>query len=214
MGPVLVRSKHVIGKCPQRRFEARSRKATFWRRYKSHMQPMVLEYAHQHLPWKSPSFVGKYSIHGYTWSIWECYFVAILPHKCWRKQRWLDDIIPSTNSKKKVWLGWWDYHTISTVEHQNNIENQQHAWNHESNLSIFPNIISPVNHHFHWLDHVKSQFLQNSTSCCPGSKKHHYRAIVLVRFAHFDWKSKLGLFHHNSEPRPTYLNQLTYPRAW
>ena len=26
---------------------------------------------YQHLPQKSPSFVGKYTIHGYTWSIWD-----------------------------------------------------------------------------------------------------------------------------------------------
>ena len=44
-----------------------------------------------------------------------------------------------------------------------------------------------VNHHFHWLDHVKSQFLQNSTSCCPGSKKNiTIVPFVLLRFAHFD----------------------------
>jgi len=44
-----------------------------------------------------------------------------------------------------------------------------------------------VNHHFRWLDHVKSQFLQNSTSCCPGSKKNiTIVPFVLLRFAHFD----------------------------
>ena len=38
-----------------------------WKPFRSsitHVQPMVLEYESQHLPHKSPSFVGKYTIHG------------------------------------------------------------------------------------------------------------------------------------------------------
>ena len=146
MGPVLLRSKHVIGKCPQRRASQHLRLDPGRQHFEEGTNPicsMVLEYAHQHLPWKSPSFVGKYSIH-------EAYGNATSLPFCPTnvgENRWLDDIIPSTNSKQCV-AGMMDYHTISTVEHQNNIENQQHAWNHLSIYSIFPNIISPVNPYY------------------------------------------------------------------
>ena len=54
--------------------------------YISHMQPMALEYESQHLPHKSPSFVGKYTIHGaygYIYITWEqfCWFLNL--QKTW-----------------------------------------------------------------------------------------------------------------------------------
>ena len=49
---------------------------SFWSGWDTNICSDVPTYApccwniYQHLLWKSPSFVGKYTIHGYIWSIW------------------------------------------------------------------------------------------------------------------------------------------------
>ena len=106
MGPVLLRSKHVIGKCPQRRASQHLRLDPGRQHFEEGTNPicsMVLEYAHQHLPWKSPSFVGKYSIH-------EAYGNATSLPFCptnvgENRGDWTTSSLRRIPSN--VWLGWW-----------------------------------------------------------------------------------------------------------